>query len=106
VKEFFKGLFSKLADAVASFWQGPGGRIAREAVANAIKQVGPVMFSVLLEAAKAKVKALEPLPIDGDLKAAQVKSVLRDLAVNAGIELSERLVNQILETAVGAIEPK
>jgi hypothetical protein len=106
VKEFFKGLFSKIADAVKSFWQGPGGRIARDAVANAIRQIGPVVFSTLLEAAKRKVAALEPVNMDGDLKAAQVKSLIRDLAIGEGVNLTERLVNQILETAVAAIEPQ
>lgn len=101
---FLKGLFGKLRNAVVSFWHGPGGRIAQEAISNTVKSLGSVLFTVLLEAAKQKVKVLEHQAIRSDLKAAQVKSTLRDIAINAGKDVAERELNRILELALGALE--
>lgn len=104
---FLKTLFSRIADAVRSFFQGPGGRIVRDAVAGAIETVGSAALAVLLEQATTKVAALEKYSnLSGDLKAAQVKSYLFKVAAESGIALTTSTANFILESAVQAVRGK
>lgn len=99
--------FSRIAAAVAAFFQGPGGRIVRDAVAGAVSTVGAAVLAVLMEQAKLKVASLDKYSnLDGELKAAQVKSYLYKIAAESGVTLTQSLANFILESAVQAVRSK
>lgn len=98
-----KGFFTKIWQAVMGFISGPGGRVIKQAIAAAIAEVGPAVFAVLLEVAEAKAKELEPISrMTGDEKFDQVKAIVEQAALRAGVEASKRLVNSIVEQAAMA----
>lgn len=102
-----KSFLASIANAVRSFFQGPGGKIVRDAVAGAIETVGAAALAVLLEQAKVKVSSLDKYSnLDGDLKAAQVKSYLFKVAAESGVTLTTSMANFILESAVQAVRSK
>lgn len=95
IKEFF----STAWQTVKGFISGPGGRVLRKAIAAAIAEVGPALFAVLLDVAEQRARELEPSSISGDMKYMTVKRAVESAAFRAGITISKRLVNNIVENA-------
>lgn len=89
---------------LVTFLQGPGGVVVREAVKGAIASIGTAAFAVLMEEAKRYVGALEHVGVNDELKQAQVKSHLRDVAMREGINLSQSMLNFIVEAALQAVK--
>lgn len=96
--------FQLLWQYVLTFFNGPGGRAVRLAIAGALQTVGAAAFTVLMDKAKERVRALEHTSLNNELRQADVRSKLRDLAAREGIKLSESLLNFILESAVQAVK--
>lgn len=99
-----KAFLSRIGSAVLAFFKSPGGKVIRDAVAGAVQTVGEATLALLLARAKDKVASLDKYSnLSGDLKAAQVKSFIFDIAAQSGVQLSTSLANFILESAVQAV---
>lgn len=102
IKEFFAGLVSKLR----AFMAGPGGAIVKSALTTIISEVGHEVFGVLLTAAKQKAGAMEGITyLTGDQKFSDVSQAVKDAAMKAGVDLSVRALDTIVQLAAQAVVP-
>lgn len=94
---FFSSLFSFIEDQFKSFWSGPGGDITKQAIANALKEVGSQGLQLLLQAAKHQIAGQKVLTSsDWD----RVATNLQGYAMANAIPVTESLLDYIIGNAV------
>lgn len=97
--DWFIGFFTTLNAKFKKFFHGPGGDIVKVALGNAIKVVGVEAMTILLQMAKNSVGGKPTL---NDIQWTVVANDLKAGAVNAGIHVTEGLIDYAIGTATAA----
>lgn len=103
-KSWFVNLWTRGSNAIAKFFEGPGGIVVRQALGTVVEQAGAIGMSMLLDAARGKVQSLSTAPMSNDSKREEALNYLRGYAVQAGMNVGESVLRYTLETAVQSIK--
>jgi hypothetical protein len=104
IKEWFVNLWTNAKGAVSKFFEGPGGKIVRDALSNTIKQAGAIGMSMLLDAARGKVSQLNDTQLSNDSKRLQALDYLKGYAIQQGLLVGESVLRYTIESAVLAVK--
>lgn len=96
-------IFQKIVAFFVSLAQGPGGRVVHDAVASIVENVGPVLFSQLVEIAKAAISAREGGSVPAVVKHDVVANIIKRVAAQYGVTLNDTTVDLIIKAALLAV---